>query len=67
MDIPMDFMVSLPLSASDNDAIMVVVDRLTKRSKFIPTKTTTNTEYIAESFMRHYVKDHGLLRPIISD
>ncbi|KAF1329279.1 Retrovirus polyprotein, partial [Globisporangium splendens] len=67
MDISMDFMVSLPSTNSNFDAIMIIVDRLTKRSMFIPTKTTASAEDTAELFMKHYVKDHGLPRTIVSD
>uniref|UniRef100_H3G6W5 Integrase catalytic domain-containing protein n=1 Tax=Phytophthora ramorum TaxID=164328 RepID=H3G6W5_PHYRM len=63
----MDFVVSLPVSTKGCDAIMVIVDRLTKRAKFVATKTTDNTTDIANVFMKNYVKDHGLPKTIISD
>ncbi|KAE8997649.1 hypothetical protein PF011_g15395 [Phytophthora fragariae] len=66
-DVSMDFVVSLPVSANDNNAIMVIVDRLTKRAKFIATKTTDNTTEIANVFMKSYVKDHGVPKTIVSD
>ena len=36
--ISMDFIVSLPHTHKDHDVIWVVVDRLTKLARFIPTK-----------------------------
>ncbi|GMF18548.1 unnamed protein product [Phytophthora fragariaefolia] len=63
----MDFMVALPETESGFDSIMVIVDQLTKRAKFIEAKTTASAEYIAELFLKNYVKDHGLPKSIISD
>jgi len=67
VDISMDFIVSLPPSKDGCNAIMTIVDRLTKRAKFIATQTTDNTEEIANVFMKSYVKDHGLPKTIVSD
>ncbi|GMF40415.1 unnamed protein product [Phytophthora lilii] len=71
LDIPqgisMDFVVSLPPSKDGYNAIMVIVDRLTKRAKFIATQTTDDAEDIAHVFMKSYAKDHGLPKPIVSD
>ena len=38
--ISMDFVVGFPLTSHRNDAIMVVVDKLTKAAHFIPIKET---------------------------
>ncbi|GMF66118.1 unnamed protein product [Phytophthora lilii] len=67
VDISMDFVVSLPPSKDDYNAIMVIVDRLTKRAMFIATQTTDSAEDIAHVFMKSYVKDHGLPKTIVSD
>ncbi len=56
----MDFLVSLPKTSDSQDAIMVIVDRLTKRAKFVATRTTASAEDTATLFMKHYVKDHGI-------
>ena len=67
LDIGMDFLVQLPITKDGYDAIMVIIDRLTKRVKFIQTKTTATAKDTAEIFMKHYVKDHGLPKTITSD
>ncbi|GMF16682.1 unnamed protein product [Phytophthora fragariaefolia] len=66
-DISMEFVVSLPVSTNGNNAIMVIVDRLTKRLKCISMKTIDATTDIADVFMKNYVKDHGLPKTIVSD
>ena len=60
-------MVALPETKSGFDSIMVIVDRLTKRAKFIEAKTKSSAEDLTELFMKNYVKDHGLPKSIISD
>ncbi|GMF20532.1 unnamed protein product [Phytophthora lilii] len=40
-DISMDFMTQLPPTTSGHDAVMVIVDRLTKRGHFVATRTDT--------------------------
>ncbi|GMF48609.1 unnamed protein product [Phytophthora fragariaefolia] len=67
VDVPMDFMIALPSTETGKDAIMVIVDRLTKRAKFIATDTNATTEETAALFMVNYVKDHGVPKSIISD
>ncbi|DBA02734.1 TPA: hypothetical protein N0F65_010662 [Lagenidium giganteum] len=58
---------SLPKTSSGCDAIMVIVDRLTKRAIFFPTITTAKATDIAEIFINEYVKDHDIPRPIVLD
>jgi hypothetical protein len=48
----MDFITHLPLS-SDYDAIMVVVDRLTKMKHFLPCHDTINAEGVADLYLKH--------------
>ncbi|POM61728.1 polyprotein [Phytophthora palmivora] len=67
IDISMDFMTSLPRTEAGKDAIMVIVDRLTKRAKFIARKTSATAEETATLFMVNYVKDHGVPKSIVSD
>jgi len=66
-DINIDFIVALPRSRGGFDSIMVVIDRLSKRAHFIPTKTTATAEYTAQLFYENVWKLHGLPLKIISD
>lgn len=65
-DISMDFITGLEPS-HDYDAILVVVDRLTKMRHFIPCQTTCDAEEVARLYTRHVWKLHGLPRTIVSD
>lgn len=64
----MDLITGLPSSGQDNnDAILVVVDRLTKMSHFIPCHTTLDSQTLS-SLLRDYVfKYHGVPQDIVSD
>jgi hypothetical protein len=64
--ISMDFIVELPESHG-YDAIMCVVDSLTKRMHFIPTHTTINAEGTALLFLKEVWKHHGTPRVVVSD
>ena len=61
-----NFVVELPES-SGHDAIMTVVDSVSKRVHFIPTHTTVTAEGAARLFLYHVWKLHGLPKHIISD
>ena len=50
-----------------HDSIMVVVDKLTKATLFIPIKSTYKTDAIAKIFMKEIFKLHGFPKAIISD
>jgi len=61
-----DFVVELPES-SGHDAIMTVVDSVSKRIHFIPTHTTVTMEGTAKLFLHHVWKLHGLPKRVVSD
>ena len=63
----MDFVVGLLRSRRGNDCIWVIVDRLTKTSRFIAVKTTWSVKQLAEIYVREIVKLHGVPRTIIFD
>ena len=65
--ISMDFIVGLPNTQRGHDAIWVVVDRLMKMSKFIPTKTTITTPELARLFVENVYCLYGLPSSIVSD
>jgi len=61
-----DFVVELPES-SGHDAVMTVVDSVSKRVHFVPTHTTVTAEGAARLFLHHVWKLHGLLKRVVSD
>jgi len=63
----MDFIVELPKSKHGFDAITVFVDRLSKMAHFVPCHTASSAPQIAELFMSHVFRAHGLPSSIISD
>jgi transposase InsO family protein len=64
--ISVDFIVELPESHS-YDAIMCVVDSLTKRVHFIPMHTTINVEGTALLLLTEVWKHHGTPQAVVSD
>ena len=65
--ITMDFVTALPLTPSGYDAIMVMVDKLTKRMFLAPTTSHVNSEEAAELFYNHVIRHQGVPSAIISD
>jgi len=61
-----DFVVELPLS-SRHDAVMTVVDSVSKRAHFIPTHTTVTVEGAARLFLHQVWKLHSLPKYVVSD
>jgi hypothetical protein len=55
-----DFITNMPRTMKQHDSIMVVVDKLTKETHFIPVKTTHNATIIVEIYMKQVVKIHGV-------
>jgi hypothetical protein len=62
--ISMDFMIGFP---GVYDCLWVIVDRLTKRIRLFPIKTTTTAKELARLFLNEFVKIHGLPDEIICD
>ncbi|GJP42041.1 hypothetical protein CLOM_g1638 [Closterium sp. NIES-68] len=65
--VTMDYVTGLPAGPSGNDAILVVVDRLTKMAHFIACQQTITAEQIAQLFIANVIRLHGLPSAIISD
>ena len=65
--VSMDFITQLPMTKNGYDSIMVVVDSFSKRSHFIPCKTTLTGAQCAQLFYKEIYKHHGLPIKIISD
>ena len=64
--ISMDFIETLPTS-SGCDAILVVVDRLTKQGIFIPTTIHCTSEDLAVIFIMHVFSKHGVPEHVTSN
>ncbi|CAI5503975.1 unnamed protein product [Closterium sp. Naga37s-1] len=65
--VTMDFVTGMPAGPSGNDAVLVVVDRLTKMAHFAPCRTTITAEETARLFISTVVRLHGIPASIISD
>jgi hypothetical protein len=63
----MDFITKLPCSKQGHDAILVVVDPLTKMGHFIPTTSNVDAPGVASLFFTYIFKHHGLPKSIVSD
>src|ERR1700761_5526720 len=64
--ISMDFIETLPTSEGF-DAILVIVDRLTKQGIFIPTTIHCTSEDLATLFVLHVFSKHGVPEHVTSD
>ena len=61
----MDFITRFPMTWRKHDSIMVVVDKLTKATHFIPVKSTHKADDITKIFMKEIFKLHGLPKAIV--
>ena len=64
--ITMDFVTALPRSPKGNNAVWVIVDRLTKAAHFL-FRVGQSTEVLADKYMKEIVRLHGILVSIVSD
>jgi hypothetical protein len=65
--ITMDFASGLPKGKRGNDAIWVIVDRLTKSAFFLPVKMTDPVDKLAKIYVNEVVRLHGVPTSIVSD
>lgn len=69
-ELAMDYIVDLPPSGRGDgvsDAILVVVDRYTKMSKYIPCNKTCTAEELCTLIFDHIVCKYGMPRGIVTD
>jgi hypothetical protein len=62
----MDFIAGLPRTRKQHDSIMVVVEKLTKATHFIPLKTTHRVADVVDIFLKEVARLHGIPRTIVS-
>jgi hypothetical protein len=65
--VTMDFIMGYPRKSKQHDAIMVVVDKITKVTHFIPMKTTHKETNVVDIYMREVACLHGISKTIVSD
>jgi hypothetical protein len=65
--VTMDFITGFPRTSKQHDSIMVVVDKLTKATHFIPLKTTHRAVDVADIFLKEDARLHKIPKTIVSD
>jgi len=65
--VTIDFITKLPKAAKQHDSIMMVVDKLTKATHFIPVKLTHKVANIADIYMKEIARLHGVPKEIVFD
>jgi hypothetical protein len=65
--ISMDFVVGFLLTSHRHNAILVIVDKLTKSAQFIPIRDTYDVTNVARVFLNEVIHLHGIPKNIISD
>ena len=65
--INMDFITRLPRTRRQHDSIWVIVDWMTKSSRFLEVKTTDSVEDYDKIYINEIVRLHGVPLSIISD
>ncbi|KAJ8769788.1 hypothetical protein K2173_007648 [Erythroxylum novogranatense] len=65
--ITMDFIMGLPRTPRQHDAIWVIVDRLTKSAHFLPVRENNTLDQLAQKYVAKIVRLHGVPVSIVSD
>lgn len=61
----MNFIIEIPKTRFKHDAILVVVDKLTKVAHFIPRNLTYDATIISSKFAKEIIRLHGFLEEIV--
>ena len=67
VNITMDFVSGFPLTQKKHDSVWVIVDRLTKSTRFLPVRLDYSIDRLAELYVNEIVRLHGILISIVSD
>ena len=59
-NITMDFVIGLPRTLGGNNAVWVIVDRLTKSAHFLPMKVNFSLDRLAYLYVKEIVRMHGV-------
>ena len=62
----MDFVVGLPRTKANHDAIWVVIDRLTKSAHFLPINERYSLDRLVQLYLKEFVVRHGVPVSIVS-
>lgn len=65
--VSMDLITQLPKSRNGNDAIVVIIDKMSKMAHFIATTTNIDAPKLAQLYFDNIVRYHGIPMSIISD
>ena len=65
--ISMDFIIGLPLTQQKHNAILIVVEKLTKNTHSISIRDTYKVVDVAQVFINEIIRFRGLPKKIISD
>jgi hypothetical protein len=65
--ISMNFVYGFPGASSGQDAVWVIVDRLTKTTHFLPIKMTYIMDWYTELYIKEIVRLHGIPVSIVSN
>ena len=63
----MDFISGFPLTQRKHDAVLVIVDRLTKSAHFLPIRLGYSMDRLAELYVSEIVRLHGIPLSIVSN
>jgi len=63
----MDFVVGLPRTRANHDAIWVIIDRLTKSAHFLPINERFSMDKLVRLYLKEIVTRHGVPVSIVSD
>jgi hypothetical protein len=65
--VTMDFILGFPRTSKQHDAIMVVMEKLTKASHFIPMKVTHKETNVVDIYIREVEQFHNIPKTIVSE